>query len=97
MKIIKWTDSALKSYHENIDYLLRDWTEKEALNFIDDVEGVLFNLKKGTVEFKESNYKGIRECVVCKQITLFYRHIDNNKIELLRFWGNYIDNNKLRF
>ncbi|MBN2167022.1 MAG: type II toxin-antitoxin system RelE/ParE family toxin [Marinilabiliaceae bacterium] len=55
MKTIKWTDSALNSYHENIDYLLREWTVKEALNFIDDVEGVLFNLKKGTVEFKESN------------------------------------------
>jgi plasmid stabilization system protein ParE len=85
MKIFFWTDTALNNYHENIDYLLRDWTEKKALNFIDDVERVLFNLKKGTLEFKESNYKGIRECVVCKQMTLFYRHIDNNKIEFLCF------------
>jgi len=95
MKTIDWTDLALKDYHENIDYLLREWSEKEALSFIDDVEAVLFELKKGNLEFKESNYNNIRECVVCKQISLYYKHIDKNKIELLRFWNNYKDEKAL--
>ena len=95
MKKINWTDLALTDYHDNIDYLLREWSEKEALNFIDDVETVLFELKKGKIEFKESNYKDIRECVVCKQITMYYKHINTNKIELLRFWNNYKDDKKL--
>ncbi|WP_088656209.1 type II toxin-antitoxin system RelE/ParE family toxin [Geofilum rhodophaeum] len=55
MKTIKWTDAALNSYHENIDYLLREWAEKEALNFIDDVEVVLFNLKN--VYFNPKGYQ----------------------------------------
>lgn len=97
MKNISWTDLDLADYHENIDYLLREWTEEEALNFIGYVETVLFELKNGNVEFKESNYKDIRECVVCKQKSLYYRHLDKNKIELLRFWNNYKDIKKLKF
>jgi plasmid stabilization system protein ParE len=97
MKVFVWTEQALADYHENIDYLLRDWTEKEALNFIKDVENLLFSLKNGRIEFKESNYHNIRECIVCKQITLFYRHINNNEIELLRFWNNGKDKTRLTF
>lgn len=96
MKTIVWTDLALNDYHENIDFLLKEWSEKEALNFIGDVESVLFELRSGKVNYKESNYKNIRECVVCKQITLYYRHISTSKIELLRFWNNYKDNKKLK-
>jgi hypothetical protein len=29
--------------------------------------------------------------VITKQITLFYRIIDMNHVELLRFWNNYQD------
>ncbi|MBN2817623.1 MAG: type II toxin-antitoxin system RelE/ParE family toxin [Bacteroidales bacterium] len=96
MKTISWTDLALADYHKNIDYLLKEWSEKVALTFIDDVDAVLVELKRGKVEFKESNYKNIRECVVCKQITLYYRHINKDKIELLRFWNNYQDDKKLK-
>ena len=97
MKIIIWTDSALSDYHGNIDYLLREWSEKEAFCFIEDVDCVLFTLKMGNVEFKESGYKNIRQCFVCKQITLFYRNIDKEKIELLRFWNNNQDTRGLIF
>ncbi len=53
-----------------------------------DVENVLFNLKAGNVEYKESDYHNIRQCVVCKQITLYYRHLNDKEVELLRFWNN---------
>ena len=96
MKTIDWNDLALIDYHANINYLLREWSEKEALNFIDDVESVLFELKSGKVEYKESNYENIRECVVCKQITLYYRHLGKKQIELLRFWNNYKDTKTLK-
>ena len=96
MKIVIWNDLALLDYHENIDYLLKEWTEQEAIKFIDEVESLIFKLKQGNIEFKESGYQKIRECVVRKQVTLYYKHISKNKIELLRFWNNYQDVNKLK-
>ena len=96
MKMIIWNDLAIRDYHENIDYLLRKWSEKEALIFINDVESVIFDLKQGNVEFKESGYSDIKQCVVCKQISLYYKHIESDTIELLRFWNNYQDNKKLK-
>lgn len=97
MKAFLWTDLALKDYHDNIDYLLQEWSEKEAISFIEDVESVLESLKSGNLEFKESNYRNIRECVVCKQITLYYRHFNDKEIELLRFWNNSKDKRKFKF
>jgi plasmid stabilization system protein ParE len=96
MKTFIWTDLALRDYHENIDYLIREWSEKEAIGFIEDVENTLFYLKSGNIDFKESNYYNIRECVVCKQITLFYRHLNSKEVEFLRFWNNSKDKRKLK-
>jgi plasmid stabilization system protein ParE len=45
MKTFIWTDLALRDYHENIDYLIREWSEKEAIGFIEDVENTLFFFK----------------------------------------------------
>ena len=55
MKTFVWTENALKDYHQNIDYLLREWSEKEALIFIGDVDSILFSLKSGNIQYKESN------------------------------------------
>jgi len=96
MKTVIWNDLAVRDYHENIDYLLRKWSDKEAIAFINDVESVIFDLKQGNVEFKESGYLTIRQCVVCKQIALYYKHVESDTIELLRFWNNYQDNKKLK-
>lgn len=97
MKHVIWNDLALLDYHNNIDYLLKEWTDKEAIKFIDEVESLIFKLKQGNIEFKESGYQNIKECVVLKQITLYYQHISKNKIELLRFWNTSQDNKRLNF
>lgn len=96
MKTIIWNDLAIRDYHENIDYLLNRWSEKEAITFISDVESVILNLKQGRVEFKESGYLDIKQCVVCKQVTLYYKHIELHTIELLRFWNNFQDAKRLK-
>ena len=49
MKKIIWNELAKIDYHENIDYLLKEWSVDEVETFIDDVEEVLFNLKKGNI------------------------------------------------
>jgi len=96
MRTVIWNYLAIRDYHENIDYLLRKWSEKEAIAFINEVESVIYSLEQGNVEFKESGYQDIKQCVVRKQITLYYKHIDADKIELLRFWNNFQDNKNLK-
>ncbi len=95
MRRILWNEFARQDYYQNIDYLLKEWSEKEAQAFIDKVFDVLFVLEKGNVEFQKTSKKDIRRCVITKQITLFYRIKDHHLIELLRFWSNSMDNNKL--
>lgn len=95
MRNILWNNRAKLDYFENIDYLLDNWSEKEAQKFIDDVNHLEFLLKQGNVDFQNTDFKGVKRFVIRKQITLFYRIIDDNTIEFLRLWNNYKNDNKL--
>lgn len=70
MEII-WSDDAKLDYDVNIEYLLREWTEESAVNFIDEVDAVLELLKINPKLYPKSDYKSIRKAVIRKQITLF--------------------------
>lgn len=96
MKTIIWNDLAVMDYHENIDYLLDKWSDKQAIAFINEVDALIFDLKQGIVEFKETGYQDIRQCVIRKQVTVYYKHNSSNEIELLRFWNNYKDKKQLK-
>ena len=37
MRTVQWNKLAVRDYYDNIDYLLREWSEKEAQEFIDEV------------------------------------------------------------
>ncbi|WP_319229334.1 type II toxin-antitoxin system RelE/ParE family toxin [Draconibacterium orientale] len=91
MRKIRWTNKARLDYFENVDYLLKHWSEKEAQNFIDEVYHIEFLLKQGNIDFQPTNYLGVRRLVIRKQITLFYRTVNDNTVEFLRFWNNYQD------
>ena len=91
MRSLIWNKLAKVDYYENIDYLLREWSEKEAQEFIDEVQEIENILRKGVVEFQDTDRQDVKRCVICKQVTLFYRVIDSNTIELLRFWNNHKD------
>ena len=95
MRTVHWNKIARLDYFDNIDYLLREWSEREAQEFIDAVEETEFILKQGNVEFQNTDMPEIKRCVVCKQITLFYRIVDARIIEFLRFWNNNQDYKKL--
>jgi plasmid stabilization system protein ParE len=60
MRRILWNDFARQDYYQNIDYLLKEWSEKEAQVFIDKVFDVLDVLEKGNVEFQKTNRNNIR-------------------------------------
>ena len=97
MRRIIWASTASSEYDENIDYLLREWSENEAIIFINNVEAILHNLKAGIVEYPLTDEENVRKCVVCKQITLFYQINEEDDIELLSFWNTYQDYKKRPF
>ena len=90
MMTIHWSELAKIDYWKNIEYLEREWTLNEVYTFMDIVNEIIELLSKNNVAFKPSLYKNTFQVTVLKQITLYYR-IENNKIELLRFWNNYQD------
>ena len=97
MRKVHWNKLAVIDYFNNIDYLLREWSEKQAQDFIDEVYEVESILKQGNIDFQNTDLPEVKRCVICKQISLFYRIIDETNIEFLRFWNNYQDKKKLRF
>ena len=96
MRKIIWNPLARQDYLDNLDFLLMRWSVKEAQAFIDRVAQIELLLAKGTVEFQNTDKKGVKKCVILKQITLYYCHPDINSIELLRFWNNSMDKRKFK-
>jgi hypothetical protein len=87
---IEWTLASKNDYWKNIEYLENYWSEKEVLNFINEIEYSLNLLAKENVIFIKSDYSNVYKLVIIKQITLYYS-IENQTIYLLRFWNNYQD------
>lgn len=96
MRKVRWNKLARFDYYQNIDYLLSEWSEKDAQEFIDEVNDIEFILKQGKVEFQDTNVKDVKRYIICKQISLFYKVLDENNFELLRFWNNYQDTERLK-
>ncbi|WP_163399625.1 type II toxin-antitoxin system RelE/ParE family toxin [Flavobacterium fluviatile] len=83
-----WSPQAKQDFWNNIDYLEAEWSEKVARNFIEKVNTTITLLKNDNVLFLKTNYKSVYKIVITKHISLFYR-IENNNLELLRFWNNF--------
>ena len=87
---IEWTLASKNDYWQNIEYLENHWSEKEVLNFINEIDYSLNLLAKGNVIFTKPDYPDVYKMVIIKQITIYYS-IENETIYLLRFWNNYQD------
>lgn len=92
---IIWSDKAIEDVLNNIDYLEREWTEKEVKRFSDKTNEILDKLSKGNIKFKNSGYKDTLVVPIVKQVNLFYKK-EGEDIILLRFWNNYQDPEKLK-
>lgn len=96
MLSVFWSDEAKLDYWNNIDYLLHKWTVKEAQQFIQKVSKTIELIQPETIVFTPTHYKKVNKVIVTKQISLFYRINSDNQIELLRFWNNYQNPEKLK-
>jgi plasmid stabilization system protein ParE len=93
---IIWTQRALKAYFKVSDYLQKEWGNTIVVNFADEVDRLIKEIKETPNMFEESKtYKNVRKELVTKHNTLFYRIKPRKKeIELLIFWNNRRDDKK---
>ena len=80
MRQVVWNKLARLDFYEIVDYLLQNWSEKEAQNFINKVHEIEALLAKGNVEFQRTDRKSIRRFVVDKHVSLFYHLPEKNKV-----------------
>ena len=93
---IIWTKLAKNDYWKNIEYLEVEWTLQDVYNFMDKVDALIELLLRQNLIFKSTNYKNVFQVPVTKQITLYYKVLKNNDIELLMFWNTYQNPKKLK-
>lgn len=86
---IVWSEPARESYWHNIDYLLENWTEIQADNFVGEVNRILDIISKNPRAFAKTEHRNVRSALIVKQITLYYHIKDKKTIELVYFWNNH--------
>ena len=94
---IVWSELAREDYWQNIDFLIENWTEKQVGNFIDAVYRILDMISNNPKTFALTEYNNIRSALIVRQITLHYRITNKNTVELVNFWNNYQNPDKLNF
>jgi len=95
---VSWSDEAKKTFENNIEYLLKEWTEREIKRFIQQTDYVISRLQENPEFYRPSRKnKKVRRAKLNRYITLFYRYYPSKKeIVLLSFWNIKQDPDKLR-
>ena len=60
---VTWSDEAIKTFQENLDYLQENWSDKEVVRFIQQTENIIIRLKK----LPESYPRGIKIKNIARQ------------------------------
>jgi plasmid stabilization system protein ParE len=96
---INWSDESKRTYNENIQHLLDEWTEKEVKSFVLQTEYVISRLQEHPESYHPSlKNKKVRRARLNKYITLYYRYYASRReIVLLSFWNVKQDPGKLKY
>jgi plasmid stabilization system protein ParE len=85
---ILWTDNALKELENTIEYLEKNWTDRELRNLALKLEETLSYISQNPNLFQPSDVKKeIRRVVILTHNTLYYR-VNKDQIEILSFFSN---------
>ncbi len=96
MKVI-WTPEAKEAFNSNIEYLLSNWGDKVTSDFLDRVDEVMLKIKSNPRLYPSVKRENqIHRCVVVKQISLYYRIVSDQQIDLITFWNNFKDPERLK-
>jgi plasmid stabilization system protein ParE len=91
---ILWSPLAKITYYQILEYLSENWTKKEIKAFVNRTEEVLKFISQSPSYYPFSALNDSYRCVVVKQVSLYYR-LKNGQVELLIFWDNRQDPQKL--
>jgi plasmid stabilization system protein ParE len=88
MKEIFWTVNAERSYNDVLDYLVKNWTNKEYKRFTERTRQLLSILQNNPNSFQKSDkYPNVRRAILLDMISLYYS-VEKTAIHLLFFWDN---------
>ncbi len=90
-----WSDEALNNLKGIIDYLENRWTEREIKKFAQLLDKQLKMINDNPFLFVESDKSnGLRESVLSRQTTIYYRIIDY-EIRIVTLFDNRQNPNRL--
>ena len=87
---IIWSAKARITFFKVLDYLEKNWSQREIIQFYNRTEIVLRTIKLNPEIFPISQkYKQTRKALIDKNNSFFYKvDSENNKIYLLTFFDN---------
>jgi addiction module RelE/StbE family toxin len=88
MRKIIWSPVAFQDYTSIIDYLNSTWTTNEVQHFIDKVISALSALEKGNFDLKKLGIHDYRMIVIQKQVSIIYRIVAIDEVQIIRIWDN---------
>ena len=93
-----WSPQAIQTFSEIIDYLHKNWTEKEIRNFVQQSNKIIEHICLNPEMYQESQKKKHQyRAFIFKPVSLVYRYKPQKKeIELITFWNNRRDPPKLK-
>ena len=92
---ILWTDLALEELSETVEYLKREFSQKEIDILGDEIERISSITSQNPNIFPNSDRLQTRKAVILKFNTLYYR-IMNDKVEILSFFSNRHSPDKMK-
>ena len=92
---ILWTDLALEELSETVEYLKREFSQKEIDNLGDEIERISSITSQNPNIFPNSDRLQTRKAVILKFYTLYYR-IMNDQVEILSFFSNRQSPDKMK-
>ena len=85
---ILWTDHALNELKNTIEFLEKNWTDKELKKLAMKLEGILLLISQNPYLFPASDVnKEIRRVVILSFNTLYYR-IYKHEVQIISFFSN---------
>jgi len=96
---IFWTPAAQKSFKKIVDYLEKNWTEREVGNFINETVDLLSNIQRQPEMCRPSSKrKNVRIGTVNKHTQIVYHYQPKKRqITVLLFWNFKQDPNRLKY
>lgn len=96
---VLWTDTAKTSFNNIVEYLKKEWTDKEIEKLIKQTQAFISTLKRHPEMCRPSlRKKNIRIGILNKHTQIIYHYKPGKKqLEIVLFWNFKQDPSKFKF